>query len=206
MPTDVTLPGTRQMIRIENIREYAVVPEHAIPGDGELRHFSVFVKYRGEYQGKKGGGWSVTSGLGEELSRSMSWQSYPDRFRRWQYRWETFAEALESAHSVVEDVGIFKRNWSQWHQWIFDQMKVELAQKGETSVSAHIDRLLSAKNLPRESLLAKMDEISTDPAVNTTEVFDDIVPLSASLADLLEKITRISAREWLEIDHDHTTR
>lgn len=106
--------------RIEHTSGYNVYPQ----GLADLSNinapsFEVQVKWRGEYQGRSGGGWSVSRGSAELLASSVAtgqkWD-YPERFRRWQYRFATFEEALAAARTVVDHVKANGRTWAQWQE------------------------------------------------------------------------------------------
>lgn len=104
--------------RIEHISGYTIYP-HGLTDldDVNAPSFAVEIVWRGEYQGRSGGGWAVTRGRAQLLTSSVAtgqkWD-YPERFRRWQYRFATFEEALAAARSVVDGVKINGRTWAEW--------------------------------------------------------------------------------------------
>jgi len=101
------------MTRIERITEWTVLPTGMEDGDVNSLSFAVSVRWRGTYEGKKGGGWSI-SRAGSELSRSRQWSHYVPRFRRWQHRWATFEEAQAIAREVVDGVVMNGRTYAEW--------------------------------------------------------------------------------------------
>ena len=104
--------------RIEHTSGYTIYP-HGLNdlNDVNASSFAVQVTWRGEYQGRSGGGWSVTRGTAELLNTSTAthqkWD-YPERFRRWQYRFPTFEDALAAARTVVDHIKVNGRTWAQW--------------------------------------------------------------------------------------------
>lgn len=111
--------------RIEHTSGYNVYPQ----GLADLSNinapsFEVQVKWRGEYQGRSGGGWSVSRGSAELLASSAGgtpqWD-HPERFRRWQYRFTTFEEALAAARAVVDGVKVNGYVWEQWRAIVATQ-------------------------------------------------------------------------------------
>lgn len=49
------------------------------------------------------------------VATGQKWD-YPERFRRWQYRFPTFEDALAAARTVVDDIKINGRTWAQWQE------------------------------------------------------------------------------------------
>jgi hypothetical protein len=103
------------MSGVERIAEWQVFPTGCDPEDINALSFIVSVKWRGTYQGKSGGGWSVTHNSAE-LSRGGLWTYCVPRFRRWQHRWETFEEAQQQARAVVDNLSMNGRTWAQWQE------------------------------------------------------------------------------------------
>lgn len=99
-----------------HVTEYVVLPAGMERGDPDERYFSLFVRDCGPYQGREGGGWGVTDG-GTWLSRSGSWD-LPERFRRWQFRWEHPEDALTAARAAVDErrIGVRGETWKQWRE------------------------------------------------------------------------------------------
>lgn len=104
------------------VTELMILPCGLSPDDEDwtnLKLFAVFVRWKGEYRGKSGGGYSV-EGLGSFLSRSGEWSRFPPQeFRRWQYRFETLGEAVAAAKSHVDEVVVNGRTYAQWRE-LFD--------------------------------------------------------------------------------------
>lgn len=107
--------------RIEHTGGYTVYPRGAGSlNDPNISSFAVQIIWRGEYRARSGGGWSVTHRSSELLVSSVSagkphlW-GYPDRFRRWQYRFKTFEDALAAARAVVDHVQVNGGTWQWWH-------------------------------------------------------------------------------------------
>ncbi|MDI3330676.1 MAG: hypothetical protein QJR09_08070 [Micrococcus sp.] len=96
----------------ELITEYMILPTGMDPGDVNATMFAVHVKYRGQFNGRSGGGYSVNH-LSSELSRAGKW-GLPQRFQRWQYRWEAFWEAQDMARDVVDSLKVNGRTWAEW--------------------------------------------------------------------------------------------
>lgn len=117
------------------ITEVMVLPCELSPDNEDwtnLQMFAVFVKWKGEYRGRSGGGYSV-EGLGSSLSRSGEWSRFPpQKFRRWQYRFETLGEAMAAAKSHVDEVVVNGRTYAQWQELFNGQ---ERAPEGEGSES-----------------------------------------------------------------------
>lgn len=107
--------------RTEHTSGYTLYP-HGLNDLADINapSFEVQVKWRGEYQGRSGGGWSVSRGSAELLRSSVKtgqkWD-YPERFRRWQYRFPTFEEALSAARAVVDGVKVNGRTWAEWQMY-----------------------------------------------------------------------------------------
>lgn len=111
-PADTTAPmspTTGQ--RHEIISEYTILPTGMQPGDINAHVFAVKITYRGEPNGRSGGGYSINV-AGQELSRAGNW-GFPQRFQRWQYRWESFEEALDIARTVVDQFTVMGRTWAE---------------------------------------------------------------------------------------------
>lgn len=106
--------------RIEHTSGYSVYP-HGLDDLDDINapSFAIEVAWRGEYRGRSGGGWTVSRGSAELLASSVAtgqkWD-YPERFRRWQYRFPTFEDALAAARTVVDDIKINGRTWAQWQE------------------------------------------------------------------------------------------
>lgn len=117
------------------VTEVMVLPCELSPDNEDwtnLKLFAVFVRWKGEYRGKSGGGYSV-EGLGSFLSRSGEWSRFPPQeFRRWQYRFETLGEAMAAAKSHVDEVVANGRTYAQWQELFNGQ---ERAPEGEGSES-----------------------------------------------------------------------
>lgn len=106
--------------RIEHISGYTIYPQGLTDlFDINAPSFAVNITWRGEYRGRRGGGWAVTRGTAELLASSVAtgqkWD-YPERFRRWQYRFATFEDALAAARAVVDDIKVNGRTWAQWRE------------------------------------------------------------------------------------------
>lgn len=117
--TTATNPETIEG-RIEHASTYSLYPQGLTdPSDFNAPSFVVQVSWRGEYQGKSGGGWVVHRGPMELLASSdpeaPQWD-LPERFRRWQYRFATFEDALAAARAVVDHVKVNGRTWTQWQE------------------------------------------------------------------------------------------
>jgi hypothetical protein len=98
----------------EMITQIRILPDGADPDDTKTGVFAVTVNYRGTYQGRSGGGYSVEH-CGAELSRRLTW-GWPQRFQRWQYRWSTLDEALAVARNVVNTIKADGRTWAEWQE------------------------------------------------------------------------------------------
>lgn len=106
--------------RIEHVSVYSVYPQGLTDlTDINAHSFEVQVRWRGEHQGRSGGGWSVSRGPMDLLTSSATdtpqWDM-PERFRRWQYRFTEFEDALAAARAVVDAVKINGRTWAQWQE------------------------------------------------------------------------------------------
>ena len=106
--------------RIEHISGYTIYPSGLTDLDDiNAPSFAVEAAWRGEHRGKSGGGWSVRHGPFDLLASSdpeaPQWD-LPERFRRWQYRFATFEDALAAARAVVDHVKVNGRTWAQWEE------------------------------------------------------------------------------------------
>ena len=115
LPEADPIPALTEATRIEMAVEHLLLPTGASLGDPDVRGFEVRVRWRGEHRGRSGGGWSVEH-RGAELSRAGSWDFAVPKFRRWQYRFDTQAAALEAARAVVDEVTCLGMNWAQFQQ------------------------------------------------------------------------------------------
>jgi hypothetical protein len=97
---------------MELVTEVTVLPDGMHEDDINLHSWALVVKWRGAYNGKSGGGYSV-SHYSSELSRAGKW-GHPQRFQRWQYRFETLDEALSAARVVVNDVKSMGRTFADF--------------------------------------------------------------------------------------------
>lgn len=107
--------------RIEHLAAYSIYPQGLTDlSDINAPSFEVQVKWRGEHQGRSGGGWSVSRGPFDLLASSATSEEprwdVPERFRRWQYRFATFEDALAAARAVVDLVKVNGRTWAQWRE------------------------------------------------------------------------------------------
>lgn len=109
-------PATTTPARLEYISSYVVLPLGMTMEDEDHFSFALTVVYRGEFAGKSGGGWAVTAGA-RQLSRTRKW-GFPAKFQRWQYRFETFEEAVDAARSVVDQRKINGRTWAEWNEFL----------------------------------------------------------------------------------------
>lgn len=101
------------MAGAEQVTEWQVLPTGLDPNSDNASSFAVVVKWRGVFNGKSGGGWSIAH-CGSELSRGGDWTFHVPRFRRWQHRWETLEEAQQVARDVVDAVTVNGRTWAEW--------------------------------------------------------------------------------------------
>lgn len=104
----------------EMITEHLLLPSGCTPDLPGALTFEVRVKYKGEYRGRSGGGWAVEN-HGDVLSRAGNWDCNVPRFRRWQYRFQTKAEALDAARRAVDDVRVMGMTWAQFQERTTEQ-------------------------------------------------------------------------------------
>ncbi|MBQ9917382.1 MAG: hypothetical protein IJO71_09330 [Microbacterium sp.] len=96
----------------ELVREILVLPDGMAEDDINLHSWALSVKWRGIFNGRSGGGYSV-SHYSRELSRAGKW-GYPQPFQRWQYRFETIDEAVRAARAVIETVKVGGHTFADW--------------------------------------------------------------------------------------------
>lgn len=101
------------MSRVEEFTEWMVHPTGMGHNHEDARSFAIKVIWRGPYRGRSGGGWEV-SHHGSSLSRKGKWESAVPRFRRWQFRWESLADAQDVARKAVDSVRVNGKTWAQW--------------------------------------------------------------------------------------------
>ncbi|MPV50069.1 hypothetical protein GCG21_08630 [Pseudactinotalea sp. HY160] len=95
-----------------------VLPEGMDAGDMDQSSFAVTVNWRGPYEGRSGGGYSVErTGLQFRRGALGEHPSVPERFRAWQYRWPDLDSALEAAREIVETTVVRGRTWVQWREF-----------------------------------------------------------------------------------------
>lgn len=105
---------------VETVTEVTIYPDADAAGGDEGSHFEVRVTYRGAFNGKHGGGYSIDR-HGRQLRRKSAddgdyvWAS-PERFRRWQYRWPDLESALATARRVVATVTCNGMTWDEYQQ------------------------------------------------------------------------------------------
>lgn len=107
-----TVLETATPTRVEYIESYTLLPTGMAVDDWDAPSFATTVSYRGEFNGKSGGGWAVTQGA-RQLSRTLNW-GFPQKFQRWQYRFKTFDEAVAAARSVADKRIVNGRTWAEW--------------------------------------------------------------------------------------------
>lgn len=102
-----------------HITEVTVYPDGVDPNDYDADAFKLVIRWCGEYRGRSGGGWGVFQRGSRDamLSRKgeISWGV--ERFRRWQYRWENYDDALAAALAASNDVKVNGRTWVQWQEF-----------------------------------------------------------------------------------------
>lgn len=108
------------MSGIEIISQTMILPTGMPLGHVEQSSFALLVEYRGEYEGKAGGGWRVHDRF-KDLSRAGNW-GHPQRFQQHQYRWETRDEALEMARNHVDT-----HKMARWTFAEFEEMQRKIS-------------------------------------------------------------------------------
>ena len=96
----------------ELVKEILVLPDGMAEDDINLHSWALSVEWRGAHQGKSGGGYRVHH-FSRELSRAGKWGN-PQRFQRWQYRFDTLEDALEAARRVVNSVETMGRTFAEF--------------------------------------------------------------------------------------------
>lgn len=94
-------------------------PKGCDPANVNASSFQIDVEWCGpREEGPRAiGGYRVTQHGFRELSRAGKWAYHVPRFKRWQYRWATLAEASAWAERVVDDVTVNGRTWAEWEVW-----------------------------------------------------------------------------------------
>lgn len=99
----------------QRITEVTLIPDGMEWSDYNLPTFSTKVVYRGTKE--DGIDLYAVMHIGSELSRAGNWAFHVPKFKRKQYRWETFDEALQWAVKVANDVKVNGRTWAEWQQY-----------------------------------------------------------------------------------------
>ena len=109
----------RVLMPTVHITEVTVYADGADPTNYNDDMFKFVVRWCGEYRGKEGGGWGVFQRGSRDvmLSRSGKVEWGVPRFRRWQFRWENYDDALAAAVEHVNDVKVNGRTLTQWREF-----------------------------------------------------------------------------------------
>lgn len=105
----------------ERVTEYQLIPDglEELVGEEQLyvnyRDFCLTVAYTGK------GNWMVCQGLqrseANQLSRGGNWAFYPQRFQRWQYRFDSAEHALNAARKALPELRFRNMDWKEVHEW-----------------------------------------------------------------------------------------
>lgn len=99
----------------EQVMSIMVLPE-GMPLDHDEAHaFAFYVEWKGPREDNGQGGYAVTRGGRNQMSRGGAW-SYPQPFRWSQYRWETLEEALEMARKHIDSYKMNGYTWAEWQE------------------------------------------------------------------------------------------
>lgn len=115
--------------RVELVTETMILPTGCPLESRDVRHFAVYVRWRGVRTDTGMGGWAVTSSfVDEQLSRAGNWNDMVPRFKTPQYRFDTREAALAAAHAAVDARTVNGRTYAQARQWRAEQEQARAAE------------------------------------------------------------------------------